>query len=481
MSSRAVSAARLHAVRSLREILERGARATALLAERSKNLSPADGDLLREIVLGVLRTRSALDAELAAACRVPIERLAPNLREILEVALYQIRYLDRVPSYAAVDEAVRHAKKSGGEGAAKLVNAVLRTILREESAPASALPPLPRGGARGVGGAAPRLTSAPAATEGRASRSERPAGRGEGRADAAVLAVRFSHPEFLVARWIKRFGQETTRQILQADNGASPLDLMANPRKTDRDTLSDALRAEGIETETSPFSPLVLTIVSGRPLRSPLFRAGHFSVQDVASQALPLLLPPGETLVDLAAAPGGKSFAALALGRAKRTFAIDRSVSRLRLFAENRKHLAMAEAVPVAGDFVKLPLPLGRFDRVLFDAPCCGTGTLRKNPEIRYRITPAAIDRLSKTQAEGLAAAAKLLAPGGYLLYSTCSLEPEENERVVEHVLARDAGLEPAPIEATETLQAFVTGHRFQILPGPTNDGFTAHLVRRKA
>ncbi len=476
---RAVSPARARAVELLREVLERGAHATALLADRSSGLSPPDGDLLREIVLGVLRTRSALDRELDAVCRVPLERLAPNLREILEVALYQIRYLDRIPHYAAVDEAVRHAKDSGGEGAANLVNAVLRNILREESAAASSLPPLPRGAARGVGGAAPRLNSAPAATEGRASRSERPAGRGEGRADAADLAVRFSHPEFLVVRWIERFGGETTRRVLAADNGPSPLDLMVNPRKTDQETLSDALRAEGIETEASLFSPLTLTAVSGNPLRSPLFRAGHFTVQDSASQVLPLLLPPGQTLVDLAAAPGGKSIAALWLGRARRVIAIDRSLSRLRLLEENRRRISLPDVLPAAGDFLTPPLPAGRFDRVLFDAPCSGTGTLRKNPEIRYRITPEAIDRLAKTEEAGLAKAVGLLAPGGYLLYSTCSLEQEENECVVERVLASDAGLESAPIEAPRGLHPFIEGNRFRILPGPTNDGFTAHLLRK--
>ncbi len=202
-------------------------------------------------------------------------------------------------------------------------------------------------------------------------------------------------------------------------------------------------------------------------------------MQDSASQVLPLLLPPGETLVDLAAAPGGKSIAALWLGRARRVIALDRSLLRLRLLEENRRRLAMPGVLSVASDFLALPLPVGRFNRVLFDAPCSGTGTLRKNPEIRYRITPEAIDRVAKTQESGLEKGAGLLAPGGYLLYSTCSLEQEENERVVERVLARDAGLEPAPIEPTQGLEPYVSGHRFQILPGPTNDGFTAHLLRK--
>lgn len=434
---RAASPARARAVGVLREVLGGGAHATPLLARRSGGLSPADHDLFRELVLGVLRWRSALDAELAAACRVPLYRLTPGLREILEVALYQIRHLDRVPAYAAVDEATRQARSRGGEGAAKLVNAVLRAIQR--------------------GGAAAPMGETPAA-----------------------LARRFSHPEFLVRRWLERFGAAETLRVLQADNTASGLDLMVNPRRTDRQTLATTLRVEGVETVAAPLSPLALTVLSGNPLRSPLWAAGHFSVQDVGAQALALLLPPGETLVDLAAAPGGKSFAALALGRAARAISLDRSLVRLALLLANRARLGVEEVLPVAADVLAPALPRGRFDRVLFDAPCSGTGTLRKNPEIRYRVTDAEIGRLSGAQEGGLASAAGLLAPGGFLLYSTCSLEEEENERVIERVLANLAGLEPAPLEAPDDLRPFVVGHRFRMLPGPTYDGFTAHLLRRR-
>ncbi len=185
-------------------------------------------------------------------------------------------------------------------------------------------------------------------------------------------------------------------------------------------------------------------------MQSPLFAAGHFTVQDLGSQALPLLLPPGGTLVDLAAAPGGKSFAAIASGRARRAVALDRSLERLRLLEENRVRLGMPEVMPSRRMSASPPLAAGRFDRVLFDAPCSGTGTLRKSPEIRYRVTPASIERLAAAQEAGLLASAGLLAPGGLLLYATCSLEEEENERVVARVLARDPTLEPAPIEAPE-------------------------------
>jgi 16S rRNA (cytosine967-C5)-methyltransferase len=435
--------ARSEAARTIHDVIGKGQPASPLLLARSADLSPEDASLMREIVLGVLRHRSALDAELASACRAPLGRLAPGLREVLEVALYQLRHLERVPDYAAVDEAVRDARRRAGEKAAKLVNAVLRRLLRSPD-----------------------------------RKSQLPDHKFSG--TAADLSLRFSHPEFLVSRWLLRFGPETTIRILETDNAPSGIDLMANPRRTSREALAAALAAGGVTTEPSPFSLLALTVISGNPLKSTLLSLGHFSVQDTGSQALVLLLPSGGMLLDLAAAPGGKSFAAVALGRARRAIALDRSPARLLRVREAGRRLGIPEVHPAAADVLAPPLPSGRFDRVLFDAPCSGTGTLRKNPEIRYRVTPEAIERLARAQKEGLAASASLLAPGGFLLYSTCSLELEENEAVVEAVLVAVPRLELAAIEAPDALRPFVSGARFQLLPGPTNDGFTAHLLRRR-
>jgi 16S rRNA (cytosine967-C5)-methyltransferase len=228
--------------------------------------------------------------------------------------------------------------------------------------------------------------------------------------------------------------------------------------------------------------PRALTVLSGNPVRRDLLAAGAYAIQDVGSQALPLLLPAGEQLVDLAAAPGGKSMSALAHGWMRAAAALDASPARLLRVAENARRLGLATLRAAAGDVATPPLPEGRFDRVLLDAPCSGTGTLRKNPEIRFRVTPEAIERIARSQEEWLAAAARLLRPGGFLLYATCSLEEEENERVVERVLARDPSLERAAIEPpSPALASRIHGDRFRILPDDDSDGFTAHLLRRRA
>ena len=433
-------------------MLEKSRNAAPLVGELARELAPADQDLLRELVLGVLRWKSALDAEIAGVCRIPMQKLIPGLREIMEVALYQVRHLDRVPQYAAVNAAVDQARAAGGEGAAKLVNGVLRNIL---------LLPLPDH--------APPLL--PSARE----------GRGEG-VIASVLARHFSHPTFLVERWLARFGAETTRRILAADNAPSRLDLLANPRRTNRDALRAALTTEGIETELSPLAPLALTVLKGNPLRSPLLAAGHFSVQDVGSQPRCRSSCPRVTCSSISpglpeASPSPPSPTAARAGRPRWT-------ARAGASSESpRPSLVALESRRCA----RSPLTSARYPwrraasaRVLLDAPCSGTGTLRKNPEIRYRVTVGAIDRLAGAQVGSLSAAARLLAPGGYLLYSTCSLEEEENERVVARVLAGEPDLEPAPIDVARCTRVLRRRRKVPHCSRTSRcDGFTAHLLRR--
>lgn len=184
-------------------------------------------------------------------------------------------------------------------------------------------------------------------------------------------------------------------------------------------------------------------------------------------------------MLDLAAAPGGKSIAALTSGRFRRAISADRSLPRLARLAQNRRRLALPEMLPVASDIVSGAFPAERFDSVLLDAPCSGTGTLRKNPELRFRLTEKGLSSLAADQRRQLAAAARVVGPGGHLLYATCSLEAEENEGVIAAFLLERRDFVPSAIDAPPELSRFVSGNRFQILPGPEVDGFTAHLLRR--
>jgi 16S rRNA (cytosine967-C5)-methyltransferase len=403
-------------------------------------LSSPDSDFLRELVLGVLRHRASLDDEIARHSRFPLSRLKKPIREILEIGLFQLRHLDRVPARAAVHESVEMARGLAGEGAARLVNGVLRSALR---------------------------SAAPAAGNGAT-------------ATAAELACHYSHPEFLVERWLQRFGAERTRSILAADNERSRLHLLADSRRSTREVLASILKGEGVETEPLAVALSGLSVKSGNPIRTKAFDEGLFYIADAGSQVLPTLLPAGRLLADLAAAPGGKTVSAIFSKRFEKVFAFDRSLDRLGNLLSNRHRMPLESVQALAADLSALPLSPSRFERVLLDAPCSGSGTLRKNPEIRHRLTPEALPRLAATQRSLLEAASSSVAPGGYLLYSTCSLEAEENEEVAGAFLDSHPEFEAATIEAPPELARFVEGSRFRIFPDQESDGFTAHLFRKR-
>jgi 16S rRNA (cytosine967-C5)-methyltransferase len=434
--SRSASPARRRAVATLSEFFS-GDRRPLSLAEGTANLAELERDFARELILGVLRNRARLDAEIAGVSRFPLERLQKPMREILEVGLFQIRFLDRIPVRAAVHETVEMARTLAGEGASRLANGVLRSLLRDPPPPAS---------------------------------EEDPAG----------LAVAFSHPEFLVNRWIDRFGLARTRAVLAADNCRSKLTLLCDPRLGTREEIAQRLRNEQVESESSPISSLGLSVISGNPVRTVEFEEGAFYIADAGSQVLPGLIPAGPLLADLAAAPGGKTVAALFSRRFPKVISLDRSLWRLSFLRENRRRLSLEDSFIASADLADLPLRPHSIPRVLLDAPCSGTGTMRKNPEIRYRVTPESIARLAHAQLAMLQAASDAVAPGGYLLYSTCSLEHEENEGVVARFLEIDRGFEPAEIDAPPELAPFVAGHCFRIFPDQGSDGFTAHLLRRR-
>ncbi len=440
------------AAKSAREIalgillrVARGAHAAPLLDARGRELDSRDRDFLRALVKKTLRGAIRLDHVLQRHLRQPAASLDPPVLAALRLGAAQLLLMDRVPPHAAVGETVAVARVFAPH-AAGLVNAVLRRVAERERRPGAVLLP-------------------------------------EGADAAARLALETSHPEWLVRRWVAAFGESAARAALESDDDDAPTDLLADPHAGSVEEILSALAGGGVFAERSPWASLALTVTGGNAAAHPLVSGGALGVVDVAAQALVSLLPGADVALDLTAAPGGKTRTLLATGRARRVIALERTPSRAARLAAN---LAAAgrrdEALVVLSDAGAAPLPAGRFASVLLDAPCSGTGTLRKNPEIRLRLAAGDLNGFARVQRRLLDSALSLLAPGGTLLYVTCSLEPEENEDVVDAALSGRPALTRAhpPEGVTGPLgDRTDSAGLVRVLPGATHDGFSALLVRR--
>ena len=364
-------------------------------------LPEGDRRLAYEIAAGVLRSRTTLDARLAPLVPRGWDRVAAPLQDVLRIGAYQLTALDRVPGHAAVNTSVALAREAGGARAAGFVNAVLRQVATTPSA-------------------------APA-----------PAGD-----EAARLADRFSHPEWLVRRWVQRFGTDAATALLERNNTRP--ELVLQPARAPLHELQRRWEGAGIATRPAPYGAGLLTDRT-RPADLPGFQEGDFVVQDPAQALVAWFadLPPEAITYDACAAPGGKT---IALGRSTRGIvAADVSRARARRLVENvrragsgREHVIVADA--------RRP-PVRGAGAVLVDAPCLGTGTFARHPDARWRVTSEALTQLVAQQADLLDAAAGVVRPGGLLVYATCSLEPEENELQVDRFLARHDEFRREPAE----------------------------------
>lgn len=403
-----------------------------------------DQGLLHELVLGTLRWLRRIDQVIADASNRPFASIEPALRAPLRVAVYQLLFLDRVPAHAAVHEAVEGAQRATHRGGASFVNAVLRRIARD-----------------------PRLAAWPI-------RERDPLRR---------LAIEHSHPDFLVERWHRRFGAIGTEVLLSANNRPKPMHLLAFRDRGGRELAAEELIDVGLEVEPSVLAPLGLTVRSGSPFATAAFRRGDLYVQDEASQAAALLPPPrpGERVLDVAAAPGGKGLALLAYEPSVRLVSADMSPARAALLAENARRLRRRLPL-VTADARRSPFAT-TFDRVVVDLPCSGTGTLRKNPELKWRLSSGEIGRLADQGLALLLGSAERVRPGGLLVAITCSLEEEENERVVERFRAARGDFAPLPLAdlLPAPLGEWATeAGRWQLPTGGDHDGFTVHVLSRR-
>ena len=403
-----------------------------------------DRALLRELVLGSLRWLRRIDDVITQASHRGFEAIEQPLWAPLRLATYQLLFLDRIPPHAAVNEAVEEARHLTHRGGASFVNAVLRRIARQ-----------------------PHLDGWPVRAQGAVEK----------------LAIEMSHPDFLVASWLRRFGEEATRSLLAANNRPKPLHLLAFRDRGGREMLAEALIDENVEIEASVLSPLGLIVRRGSPLTTRCFNSGDCYIQDEISQVAALIPPPrpGERVFDAAAAPGGKSFALLGFEAELELVAADVSLARLGRLRDNctRLRRPLHTVLSDAGS----PALRGPFDRVVVDLPCAGTGTLRKNPELKWRISREEIARLSNLGVRLLRGLEPLVAPGGFLVAITCSLEEEENEQVIERFLADHREFVPLPLEgelATPLARGIQGPGLWRWLPAADHDGFTVHVLQRR-
>jgi 16S rRNA (cytosine967-C5)-methyltransferase len=400
------------------------------IALGNAQLSSADRGLCQEIVYGVVRWQAALDWLIAR--KTGGREQKPALQNLLRLGLYQIFWLDRIPDHAAVHETVELAKQNGFGPQAGFVNAILRGYLREADETKKLL------------------------------------------ADLKISnpAIGHSHPQWLVEKWQKQFGEEKTQQLLEWNNTPPKTFARVNAMKTDAGKLVEKWREENVDYDFVRRDwlgeNLIFELKSHPPLNSlASFRDGWFYIQDPSTLlAVRELDPqPGETVLDLCAAPGGKTtFIAQLMNNQGRIVAQDVSEDRLKLIKENCARLGVTCVEPVL--FSTFNLQPSTFNRILIDAPCSNSGVMRRRLDLRWRIQPEEIERLRATQLDLLNQAAASLKPGGVLVYSTCSLEPEENSKVVKEFLSEHA--------------EFKLESERQLLPFADNvDGaFVAKLIR---
>ncbi|HXF94211.1 MAG TPA: 16S rRNA (cytosine(967)-C(5))-methyltransferase RsmB [Nitrospiraceae bacterium] len=370
--------------------------------------------LATELTYGVLRRRGMIDWRLTQVMDRPIERLPAVVKTALRLGAYQLLYLDTIPDSAAVHESVQIVKLFRarlGRDWSGFVNAVLRTLLR------TAQPAWPDAATHPV----------------------------------AALAVRYSCPEWLVRRWLERFGPSQAERLCRTVSEIPPLTIRVNTLRISREALIEWFARAGIDARATAVSPVGIVLDKcGSVTELPGFRTGAFYVEDEAGQLIPLLLDPqpGERVLDACAAPGGKTthLAALMQNRGE-IIAVDRSPQRIRKVEDNCRRLGVSIVRSVVADARQLAMMAERrergrnirtlpfnapFDRILLDVPCSGLGVLRRHPEAKWRKQAARLERHQRLQRELLEAVSALLRPGGVLVYSTCSTETEENEQVIE-------------------------------------------------
>jgi 16S rRNA (cytosine967-C5)-methyltransferase len=396
-----ISPARVAAFNILQQV-ENGAFSSVLLAAQEPRLQPADRALCHELVLGVLRRQLWLDAIVEHFSKRRVESLDRAVRIALRLGLYQLRQLTRIPASAAVNESVSLVRLARLGSATSFVNAVLRRAIREADYDP--------------------VTEVSDVLE--------------------RISIETSHPRWLIERWANSFGLEEAEAFAKANNAVPPAVFRVVRARADEAGVLSKLRAAGATVEASQVAQGAWRVSGAISVVRELSAAGEIYLQDEASQLVAEMLDvkPVERVLDLCAAPGGKTtLMADRAGDQALIVAADRSATRMTTVVGTTRLQELKSIKPVLLDATAtLPFPPGTFDKVLVDAPCSGTGTLRRNPEIRWRLAASDIPAFAETQKAILRRAADALKAGGRLVYSTCSVEREENEAVIEEFFAGD-------------------------------------------
>jgi len=397
VKSKEISPARVAAFNILQQV-ENGAFSSVLLAALESNLQPLDRALCHELVLGVLRWQLFLDRIAEHFSKRRVESLDAAVRIALRLGLYQLRFLTRVPASAAVNESVSLVRAARLSSATAFVNAVLRRAVREKEYDpvANISDPLEK------------------------------------------IAVQTSHPAWLIERWVNSFGLEQAEAFARANNTVPPTAFRVVANRANQSEILSKLSAAGATLESSDIVKGAWRVSGATSLLREMSAAGEIYLQDEASQLVAdaMEVKRGERVLDLCAAPGGKTtLIADRAGDAAFIVAADRSPARMATVISTSRLHELKSITPLILDATEqLPFKHESFDRVLVDAPCSGTGTLRANPEIRWRLAPTVFETFAAQQKRILSRAVEVLKPGGRFVYSTCSVEREENEEVIETI-----------------------------------------------
>jgi 16S rRNA (cytosine967-C5)-methyltransferase len=443
----AISPARAAAFDILLRIEQQDAYASELLhSSRFAGLSAADHGLTTELVMGVLRWRSVLDQQITQHSSQRLEKLDAEVLTALRLAAYQLSFLDRIPERAAVHESVELVKRSRKRSAVPFANAVLRKLSESALERKRVLPVI------------------------RANND-------------AEFSTSSAHPLWMVESWTRQFGRQAAQQICTYDQSIPETAVrLASP------SIEEELALENVVLGPGRLLASARTVESGDVTQTRAFREGRVSIQDEASQLIALLVGHASTILDCCAAPGGKTRILASQNPDAMVVAVELHPHRARLL---RKLVPEKNVQVVAADMRQLPVSR-LFERVLVDVPCSGTGTLARNPEIKWRLRPKDLLDFQGRQLAILQLAMKHVEPRGRLIYSTCSLEPEENSEVVEKAVAHDRSLQIIDCreelarlrsqgEVTrKDLDSLTTGRYLRTIPGiHACDGFFAAVLEK--